>query len=139
MELPCSTVERVRTRLCHNADLTAGGVAVLGREIVGLDPNLLNGVWRWRIEARRLIEVGEDRAVQREQVMVRVAAVHRHDRTLAAIRRVLIRANRRDAGVRAASATTLRPFIGRSCTRWSSIRFDCVAVRDSTIVDCPIR
>ena len=36
-----------------------------------------------------------------------------------------------------ASATTLRPFIGRSCTRWSSIKFDCVALRDSTIVACP--
>ena len=101
VELPRRAVERVGARLRDDADLAAGGVSVLGGEIVRLDANFLNRVGRRRIEAGRLVEVREHRPVQREQVVVRVAAVHRHDRSLAAVGRILIRADGRDACVRA--------------------------------------
>jgi hypothetical protein len=66
---------------------------------MGLDPDLLHGVGRRRIEARRLVEVREHGAVQREQVVIGVPAVHRHDRPLAAVRRILVRPDVGDAGV----------------------------------------
>ena len=71
VKLPCRSVEAVRAGFCDDADLAAGGVAVLGREVVRLDPNLLNRVRRRRIEPRRLVEMREHRPVQREQVVVR--------------------------------------------------------------------
>ena len=101
VKLPRRSVEGVRTGFRDDADLAAGGVSVLGREVVRLDPNLLNRVGRRRIEARRLVEMREHRPVQREQVVVRISAVHRHDRPLAAVRRILIRANGGHARVRA--------------------------------------
>ncbi len=94
MELPRRATERVRARLGDDAHLAAGGVAVLGGEVVGLNPDFLNGVRRRGIETRRLIEVREHRAVQREEIVVRVSAVDRHDRALTAIGSVLVRADR---------------------------------------------
>ena len=70
----------------------------LGGEVVGLNPDFLDGIRR-RIEACRLIEVREHRAVQREEIVVRVSAVDRHDRALAAVGRVLVRADGGDTRV----------------------------------------
>ncbi len=99
VELPGGAGEVVRARLRDDAHLAAGGVPVLRREVVRLDPDLLDRIGRRRIETGGLVEVREDRAVQREQVVVLIAAVDRHDRALAAIGRVLIRPDVGDAGI----------------------------------------
>ena len=99
IELPRGSMKRVRARLGDDAHLAAGGVAVLGGEVVGLNAHFLDGIRRRGIEAGRLIEVREHRAVQREEIVVRIAAVDRHDRALTAIGGVLVRADGGDARV----------------------------------------
>ena len=93
VEFPRRPMEIVRSRLRHDTHLAAGGMAVFSREIVRLDADLLHRIGRRRIEPGGLIEVGEDGAVQREQVVIRVAAVDRHDRSLPTVGSILLRAD----------------------------------------------
>ena len=93
MELPSGSVEAVGTGLGHDTDLAAGRMTVLGSEVVRLDADFLHRVGRRRIEPGRLVEVREHRAIQGEQVVIRVAAIDGHDRSLPAVGRVLLRAD----------------------------------------------
>src|SRR5262245_27884051 len=64
-----------------------------------LNPYFLHGVRRRWIEPRCLVEMRENRAVQREQIVVLIAAIHRHDRSLATVGGVLAGTNGGDTGI----------------------------------------